>query len=571
MTDNKDDPRKEKPRPSKSGSTRPHATLDLKATEVASKPGTDEKASRPTQTPRTAAKSSTSSDVPKEPVKREPSKSAAQGGTSAAAKDQPAPKSHSKPNTATGLGGFLTRGFVTHLAAGLAGGVVALLAADLLATQLGLSGEKQSETTRVLQQRISTLEAKTNEGTAAPELASKLAAAQARLDKLEALSTQVDDLSNTHGKLADKLTTITKTLGAEGDAERTQERVAKLEEQLQILAAAAEHDPQAGPLPQLAAVTGKIADLESTLNNQIDALRTSVNTEIDTRLSAVSEASEAAKSGTQRMDRELAALKADEAQLTTRLNSLKSENDRTGASMQKVQDELDALRTNLDTKLKSFAKPSDVSSAVTPLSDRLTALESNVQSVVKSEDDRKAIAERIVLSLELGNLKRAIDRGEGYASELAEARKLSDGSVDLAPLERFEDKGVPTLAELRQDFKAVSFKMIDAETEPAEGSIVDRLLAGARSVVRVRKVSHSPDDTSVEAVVGRIESALNEGRLGGVLSEAKALPPPAADAAHDFLAKVEARNAVDKALSAVEMKLKASLSPAESAPSTEAK
>jgi hypothetical protein len=68
-----------------------------------------------------------------------------------------------------------------------------------------------------------------------------------------------------------------------------------------------------------------------------------------------------------------------------------------------------------------------------------------------------------------------------------------------------------------------------------------------------------------------MESALNEGRLSGVLNEAKALPPPAAEAAHDFLAKVEARNAVDKALAAVEMQLKASLSAGETAPGAEAK
>jgi hypothetical protein len=571
MTDNKNDPRNEKTRQPTSGSTRPHATLDLKATEVASKTGTDKKASRPAEPPKAAASAGTSSEVPKEPVKSASSKSAQQGGTSATAANEPLSKPGSKPKAASGFGGFLMSGFVTHLAAGLAGGVIALLAADLLATQLGLSGEIQNKTARVLQQRISALEAKTNEGTETPDLASKLAIAQAKIDKLEMLSNKVDALSDTQEKLTNEVTTITKALGTEGDLGSTQERVAKLESQLQTIAAAAEHDPQAGPLPQLAGLTGKIADLESTLNNQIDALRTSLNTEIDTRLSAVSEASEAAKSGTQRMDRELATLKADEAQLATRFNSLKSENDRTSTSLQNVQDELTALKTNLDTKLKPFAKSSDVSSAVTPLSDRLAALESNVQSVVKSEDDRKAIAERIVLSLELGNLKRAIDRGEGYAFELAEARKLSEGSVDLAPLERFEDNGVPTLAELRQDFKAVAFKMIDAETDPTEGSIVDRLLAGARSVVRVRKISHGPDDNSVEAVVGRMESALNEGRLSGVLNEAKALPPPAAEAAHDFLAKVEARNAVDKALAAVEMQLKASLSAGETAPGAEAK
>jgi len=571
MTDNKDDPRKAKPRPTKSGSARPHATLDLKATEIGAQPGKDEKASSPASASKAAANNRTESGAPKESAKGDASKASPRGGMANAAEDQPAPKRDSEPKAATGVGGFITGGFVTHLAAGLVGGIVALLAADLLATQLGLSGGKQSETTRLLQQRISALEANANRDTDAPELASKLAAAETRLGNLEALNKRVDALSDVQGKLSKEMTAIAKTLDTQGDAGRTQERIAKLEAQLEALSAAAENDPQAGPLPQLAAITGKIADLESTLNNQLDALRTSVNAEIEARLSAVSEASEAAKSGTQRIDRELAALKTEEAQLTSRINSLKTENDRTGASLQKMQDGLSTLKTNLDTTLKTFAKPADVSSAVMPLTDRLTALESKLQSVVESEDDRKAIAERIVLSLELGNLKRAIDRGEGYASELAEARKLSNGSVDLAPLERFEDKGVPTLAELRQDFKPVAFTMIDAEAQSAEGSIVDRLLAGARSVVRVRRISHSPDDTSVEAVVGRMEAALNEGRLGDVLDEANSLPPAAADAAKDFLAKVEARNAVDKALAAVEMQLKASLSKVESAPGASTK
>jgi hypothetical protein len=44
-----------------------------------------------------------------------------------------------------------------------------------------------------------------------------------------------------------------------------------------------------------------------------------------------------------------------------------------------------------------------------------------------------------------------------------------------------------------------------------------------------------------------------------VLDEAKTLPQPAQDAAQNFLAKVEARNAVDRALATVEQQLKASL------------
>ena len=164
-----------------------------------------------------------------------------------------------------------------------------------------------------------------------------------------------------------------------------------------------------------------------------------------------------------------------------------------------------------------------------------------------------------MLSLELANLKRAIDRGSGYTAELAAARKLSDDGIDLAPLARFADTGVPTLAELRQDFKAVAFKIIDADQQPVDGSIVERLLAGAKSVVRVRKISHESDDKTVEAVVARMETALDADRLDDVIEEAKTLPPAAQDAARDFVAKVEARNTADRALASVEAQLKASL------------
>ncbi|MEI9901795.1 MAG: hypothetical protein WDN31_18720 [Hyphomicrobium sp.] len=220
------------------------------------------------------------------------------------------------------------------------------------------------------------------------------------------------------------------------------------------------------------------------------------------------------------------------------------------------------LKSDVDTRLAAFAKPEDVAAAVTPISGKLASLEQSVQSVVKSEGDRKSTAERIVLSLELANLKRAIDHGKAYAEELAQARKLAGANVDLAPLERFALEGVPTAAELQAEFKPVAFKIIDAVEQPSEGSIVDRLLAGAKSVVRVRRTNLSTDDKSIEAVVARMEAALGEDRLPDVIAEAKSLPPAAQDAAHDFLAKVEARNAVDSALASVETQLKASLASA---------
>jgi len=538
MNSKKDEPGKDAAGPAGPGSSRPHATLDLKATELEPKPDKDETASASPKASDTGAARALPGASPR--------------GPAGAAKAEPRQAAKGAPARPNGYGGFFT-----HLAAGVAGGIVALLAADMLASQLGLIGPAQPvDTSAALEHRIAELEADLKQKSDAPQLGARLTAAEA---KLKPLGGSVDHLAQKQDELARDLKAIDAKVGTQGDAANTESRLAKLEEQLTAMSAAAERDPQSGRLPQLAAITGKIADLESTMATQLDALRKNVSKEIDTRLTAATEASETAKSGTQRIDREFADMKTETARLAAGLDALKAESEQTSTTLKTTADTLVKLQTEIDTRLAAFAKPADISAAVSPLSAKLKDLKENVQGVIESENARKATAKRIVLSLELANLQRAIDRGTGYAPELAQARKLADGSIDLTPLARFADTGVPTPAELRHDFKAVAFKIIDAGQGPAEGSIVDRLLAGAKSVVRVRKVSHSPDDKSVEAMVARMETALNEDRLGDVLQEARTLPQASQDAAQDFLAKVEARHAVDHALTSVEAQLKASL------------
>ncbi len=552
MNSKKDEPeKKETAGAAGPPSPRPHATLDLKATVVDPKSGKDEKAPAASADPGKPGARPAAAGTPDAP------KPGAEKPKATAGNEPPMGAAAEPPRTPAKSAGH--GGFFTHLAAGVAGGIIALLAADLLASQLGLSGSAERGDAVALQQRIAALEENSKPTGAATALTARLKAAEGKLTKLEQLTGNVDRLAQGQGALTRDVKALDAKVGAQGDSGGAEARITKLEEQLAAMSAAAEGNPDGSGLPQLAGLTGKIADLEQTMTNQLDALRKSVNEELDARLAAATEAGETAKSGTQRIDRELAGIKADNAQLTTRLNALDAESERAAATLRTTQEELTRLKIDLNARLPTFAKPEDVSAAVTPLAGKLSALEQDVQGVVKSEGNRKATAGRIVLSLELANLKRAIDRGKGYAPELAQARKLSDGSLDLAPLARFESTGVPTLAELRQDFKAVAFKMIDAEQEPAEGSIVDRLIAGARSVVRVRKISHEADDKSVEAVVARMEAALGEDRLDDVLDEAKTLPQPAQDAAQNFLAKVEARNAVDRALATVEQQLKASL------------
>jgi hypothetical protein len=67
-----------------------------------------------------------------------------------------------------------------------------------------------------------------------------------------------------------------------------------------------------------------------------------------------------------------------------------------------------------------------------------------------------------------------------------------------------------------------------------------------------------------------METALKEGRLGDVITEAGNLSPKAAAPMRDWLDRVETRHAVDQAIASIDQSLKASLSGTEAPPAADA-
>jgi hypothetical protein len=565
----KPDPAKDAGRPDTAGAKRPHATLDLKATEVkppqTPAPGVSASTASADAAASSAGAASSSSASTGKPVdtkapdtKTADASAKASPGAAAgpAPKAPPAAKVEPKPAGASG-------GFFSHLAAGVVGGALVYAGAAYLGPSW-LPGSASEDTSK-LSARIAALEAAPKDNAEVAALSAKVGEAEARVAKIDELERTVAALRDAQGTLEAETKSLSEAAhqGGANDAER----LAKLEEQLSMIAAGSEASD--GRVPQLAAISGKIADVEASLRSQIAELRKSLPADVDQRIGATHEASEAAKSATVRIDRELSQLRTDQARVTQRADGTKADMDRLSAAVEAVKEEtarltsaVGELRSSVDSQLKSFAKPADVSAAVAPVNSKLAELEQNVRGVVSSEQSRRENAERIVLSLELSNLKRALDRGQGsgYAAELEEVRKASNGQLDLSPLERFKDTGVATAAQLKAEFRPLINDILDADTEPADGSVLDRLLSGAKSVVRVRRVSHDSDDTSTEAIVSRIETALDEGRLGDVLAQVKALPQRARVPIEDWLIKVTARDTVEQALASVETRLKASLS-----------
>lgn len=577
---------------------RPYATLELKATEVKSEAQKDAATKPGTADPKAAAKPGDTKPAETKPPEAKPadpkatapkpgdakiadSKAADPKAADAkgakptaspvpptAAKAPTESASKAMPPPARSSGGFGR--FVSHAIAGLIGGGIVLAGADHIKPMLGVSTPPPvaADVTDALAKRLAALERTTATPPAIPaSVTEKLADAERRLARLDEIARTVAGLGERQGQLSTETKALNEKIKAQTASGSDAERLAKLEATLAVLTSAADADPnRAGRIPQLAALAGKVTDLETALANRIAALRRDLSQEIDGRVGQVAESSEAAKAGAGRLDREIVGIKTDAARLNQRVEAIKATGDRLEQMLRIVQEEagkvrsaLDGLKGDLEGQIKTAAKPADIQTAITPVVAKVTALETSLQGVVKSEADRRVNAERIVLSLELANLKRAMDRGQPFGPELAEVKKSAGTRLQLGPLEPFATKGVATIADLQREFRQVANAVIDADTVKPEGSILENILSGAGTIVRVRKTNPAPDDKSTEAVVSRMELALKDGRLADVIAEAKTLPAKAATPAAAWLKKVEARLTVDRALTAIESDLKSSL------------
>jgi hypothetical protein len=261
----------------------------------------------------------------------------------------------------------------------------------------------------------------------------------------------------------------------------------------------------------------------------------------------------------QRLDGDVATLKNETAALEQTNADAKAARDQLAANLKAAQDATTQLSAALEGLKTSAAKPADITAALAPVSDRIAALETSVQGLVQGDAKRKENAQHVVLAIELQNLKRALDSGQQYATELAQIKTLAGDKVDLSALSKLRDSGVPSLADLKAEFRIAAAKAMDADSHEEDTTILGRLWSEAKSVVRVRRIDLKPGDKSTEATLGRMQVALNDGRLDEVLDAAKDLSPAATDAAQPFLDKVAARVSVDQALASIEAQLKSSI------------
>ena len=94
-------------------------------------------------------------------------------------------------------------------------------------------------------------------------------------------------------------------------------------------------------------------------------------------------------------------------------------------------------------------------------------------------------------------------------------------------------------------FASAREAILDAVSAPQEDQgITSRLMSSALSVVKVRRTGDAQGDDP-EAIVSRMENALQSGNLAAAATEWDALPQEVEDASEDFKQALDARIAVN--------------------------
>jgi hypothetical protein len=373
------------------------------------------------------------------------------------------------------------KGFFTHLAAGLLGGLIGVVALSLVWNKLPARNAAAPDLTPI-EGRLSKLEA-------APPPAGDVAV-------LGALDARIKTLEDRKAETAPDL----------GDLPS---RVTRLEESINALAETAK---EGGSVPDAAALDAKIGDLEQKLQGKIDS-----------------------------------ALAAQQAASTTDLKD--------------VQKELEALKAKLGALAEAHlaGDTSDLAPQLTTLDQRIAKLEAALPELSTAIDRSAASAKSGAAAIAFANLRNAVAPGRPYAAELAALKSLIPDPGDLGALPLHADTGIPTTAALAGTLTKLAETSAAPPPAPAETSILDSMVASAKSAVSIRRIGADTTGDEPAAVLARAEAALSQGDLAASIKEVESLPAPARDAFAGWLDDAKARASANDSLSKLESTVLASL------------
>lgn len=226
-----------------------------------------------------------------------------------------------------------------------------------------------------------------------------------------------------------------------------------------------------------------------------------------------------------------------EAEIARLNEALITERSRTNAQAR----EIETLRNDLSTALS--ARDEQVEQELSSM----RALLEQAQNAGTNATSRQAQT-----SIALSALKRAVDQGAPFATEL---KAVSAYAPDAgAVLAAHAPKGVATESDLRARFGTAAKAAIIAARQEEAGGGVAGLVARATSIVTLWPSEPTAGDEP-GAIISRAEHALERSDVGFALSQLDALPTSAKSAMAAWLAEARARAEVVAAITTLEAQL----------------
>lgn len=366
-------------------------------------------------------------------------------------------------------------------------------------------------------------------------------------NQLTALETKINEVSGqaSTARLEEQFAELSRKVetSAENDVS---ERLGSLEQTMKDLSAVASGGEE--QIAGVAAIATKVNSLESRVQNEMEAIKTEFSNKLKSDIEQISKAVAEQES--------LAQIEGVKLKATT-LSKKLAELD---AQSSKFDDDIAAMRSDVDGIKSSLINRSALDQQLEPLQSSLASIEEKLAVFAKREQQAHEAARRSALAIAFNNLKRTMDRGEGFGSELEAVKKLAGSEIDFSTLSGFVQSGIPTEQVLIDTFPKLAIEAISETGQIDDQSGWDKLVTKARTAFRYRRTGDVQGETT-EAVLARMEHKFKQGEVENVLKEGEALKGHALRVMTPWLKQLEGRLQVEKAMHTLEEQLLVSLSP----------
>jgi uroporphyrinogen-III synthase len=183
--------------------------------------------------------------------------------------------------------------------------------------------------------------------------------------------------------------------------------------------------------------------------------------------------------------------------------------------------------------------------AVKAATARLGALEAGLKPLAGARGQSSAAAQLLLAE----RIRLALDKGEGFASDVAALKASGVTDAALQPLMAFAEKGAPTRAALRDELRKQRRALAEDNASQPTGW-KERAFNLAGRIVSVQRVDGAASQTPA-GLVEKIDAGLAAGDFASAAAAWKALPEPARRASEALGKALGDRVAADAALASL--------------------